>query len=380
MQNPLVNRRAWIGITTLLILFMVISYFSASQAPKQFPKYVSDSPSPTGVKALFTFLKNEKDMVKRWPQSPTLLPNGESNQTLVMIEPFFIPDSEEMNAYKDFIKAGNTIILFKENPIGMFDLKTTHGEIDSPIDEDPNVYNQEGNRFHAEVNSSVRLQTNKQDEILLYDEAGTIALKRSYDKGSLIVTNSPEWMTNGKLLNNDHLPLVLSLFNEENVSNLLFDEYTHGGQNAATIVTLYPKWFLFLLLQGILLTLLWLWYAGKRFGPIFIPREETVRFSDEGIKALAAWYLRGRRYQDSLVIQADYVKLLLQERWHIPYSKGWEDLSDHLERNLTQMHKFEILSFLNGLSNILEKEKISKQEYIIWSKKLDRLQKEVEAE
>ncbi len=36
--------------------------------------------------------------------------------------------------------------------------------------------------------------------------------------------------------------------------------------------------------------------------------------------------------------------------------------------------------FLNGLTNILEKEKISKQEYLLWSKKLDRLRKEVEDE
>ena len=297
-----------------------------------------------------------------------------------MIEPYFMPDSEEMDAYKAFMEAGNTILLFKKNPKGMFDLNTVLGETQSSTDEEPNVFDLEEKAFRAEINSPVRLQTNEQDEILLYDEAGPIALKRDYGEGELIVSISPEWITNGKLLNNDHIPLVISLINEGNAGTFLFDEYIHGVQNASTIGTLYPKWFLLLMLQGILMTLLWLWYAGKRFGPIFIPREETVRFSDEGIRALAAWYIRGRRYHDSLVIQADYVKLLLQERWGIPYSKEWKDLSDQFERKSPKMPKLEIPTFLKGLVNILEKEKISKQEYLLWSKKLDRLQKEVEAE
>src|SRR5699024_8055442 len=77
-----------------------------------------------------------------------------------------------------------------------------------------------------------------------------------------------------------------------------------------------------------LLTLFWLWYQGKRFGPLRQPREATVRFSNEKTSALAAWYQRGRRYQDSIVIQADYLKLLLQEKWGIPYQQGWQECND----------------------------------------------------
>lgn len=139
-------------------------------------------------------------------------------------------------------------------------------------------------------------------------------------------------------------------------------------------------WFLLLLLQGGLLTILWLWYNGKRFGPIFTVREETVRFSDEGIRALAAWYMRGRRYHDSLEIQADYVKLSLQERWRIPYRLEWRELPVYFERKWPQLPKAEIHSLLNGLADILEKEKISKEEYLLWSKKIDRIRKEVEDE
>ena len=326
------------------------------------------------MKALYTYVKNHNDSVNRWTHSPDRLPRHPENQMLVMIEPYFFPESEEMEAYKDFMEAGNTILLFKKNPKGMFGLSVDYTE----TDDEGILYDQEGTEYQAEATSTVRIQTNDQDSILLYDDAGTIALKRSFGDGQLIVSNSPDWMTNGKVLNEDHIPLILSLINEGNTTQFLFDEYIHGVQGAAATLAFYPMWFLLLMLQGGLLSILWLWYRGKRFGPIFLPREETVRFSDEGMRALAAWYMRGRRYHDSLVIQADYVKLLLQERWRIPYRKEWQDLTGHFEQKWPHMPTAEIHSLLKGLKTILEKEKVSKQEYLLWSKKIDRMRKEVE--
>ncbi|WP_066062544.1 DUF4350 domain-containing protein [Neobacillus soli] len=372
------NRQGWIWIAILLFLFIVISFSLLSQKPKAYPNYVSDSPSPTGVKAFYTYLNKVKD-VNRWDHSPNLFQKSHEKKLLVMVEPAFIPDKKEMDAYIDFMKDGNTILLFKDNPKGMFDLNT------GPFEETPSftkdelkVYDQNHKAFMAEISSPIRLIPNKQDQILFKDDAGLIALKRTFGNGQLIVTITPEWIINSQLLDEDHLPLILKLINESKASEILFDEYVHDGQNAAAITTLYPKWFLLLLLQGILLVILWLWYKGKRFGPIIVPRDETVRFSDEGIRALTAWYLRGKRYHDSLLIQADYAKLLLQERWQIPYSRDWKDLASYLERKWLGIPRGDIRPFLNGLSTIMEKEKISKQEYLLWSRKLDQLRKEVE--
>lgn len=363
----------WVGLSLLLIVFIVSSYFVIEKQPKEYPAYVSDSPSPTGVKAFYTYLKNNHDTVKTWSASPEKLPRNSEKQVLVMIEPYFIPDSEEIKSYEDFMEAGNTILLIQENPKGMFDLSVELKETDLS-----SVKDQKGKEHTVEEITPVRLKPTDQDKILLSDEAGTVAFKRSIGEGRLIVANSPAWLMNGNILEEDHLPLVLSLIEEADANKFLFNEYIHGGKNAKNVLTLYPRWFLLLLLQGVIFSILWLWYRGKRFGPIFIPREETVRFSDEGIRALAAWYMRGRRYHDSLVIQAEYVRLLLQERWRIPYQKEWTDLSDQFEKKWPKMPKAEIHSLLKGLMNVLEKETLSKQEYLLWSKKLERIRKEVE--
>lgn len=338
---------------------------------------MSDSPSPTGVKAFYTYVKDKKE-VKRWSFSPKNLPKNEDNYLLLMVEPYFIPEKEEMEAYFEFMKNGNTILLFHNNPKGMFDLEIEHIGSETYIGENLRVSDTRGTSYRADLHSSIRLQTNEQDKILLKDEAGVLAFKRSIGKGQLIVSNSPEWLTNGSILSADHLPLILSLINEEENTSLLYDEFVHGAQNSSTFLTLYPKWFLLLLLQGALIVILWLIARGRRFGPIFIPREESVRFSDEGIRALSAWYIRGRRYHESLLFQADYVKLLLQERWGIPVSKEWKDLSAPLERKWTNIPAHEITTFLNELITILQKENVNKQEYLLWSKRLDRLRKEVE--
>ncbi|MCH1626695.1 DUF4350 domain-containing protein [Fredinandcohnia quinoae] len=376
MQKLKSRRRTWIWLIVLLFLFMALSYFIQSKEPTYYPSYVSKSPSPTGVKAFYTYLKNETE-VKKWTHSPTLLSKHTDDQMLIMIEPFSIPTTEEMNAYEDFMKAGNTIILFKSNPKGMFDLKVEPFDFDI-IENEMTVYTQAGKSYEAEVNSSVRLIEENHSEILLHDDAGVIALKKSFGNGELIVSLTPEWLMNGKIVEADNIPLIISLLNEENHQMILFDEYTYVGDGNSTLLAVYPKWFVLVIILGIIIMLLYLWNEGKRFGPIFTPREESVRFSDEGLRALTAWYLKGNRYHDSLKIQADYNKLLMQERWGIPYKKEWLDLTTQLELKLSNSGHFDIKAFINGLNHVLNKGKISKQEYVLWSKKLDRLRKEVE--
>ena len=95
-------------------------------------------------------------------------------------------------------------------------------------------------------------------------------------------------------------------------------------------------------------------------------------------KALAAWYIRGHRYHDSLVIQADYVMTLLHEHWRISSHNEWKDLTIQFERKWPHISKEEIHTLLNGLTKMLQKSKVSKQEYLLWSKKLEMIRKEVE--
>lgn len=367
------KKKTWIWLIILLFIFVLASFFLFSEKPKSYPNYVSESPSPTGVKAVYTYLHNHYDTVKRWKHTPNLINHKKENQLLIMIEPFFMPTSEEINEYENFMNAGNTILLISEKPDGFFDLKSDIVEKDLS-NKKLKIKDQNGITYRGEVNSSIRLQTKKQDKVLLHDTEGAIALKRAYGDGHLIVSVAPEWLTNGRILASDHIPLILTLINEEKPASIFFDEYVHMGENASTVWTVYPKWFLIVMLQIFVISILFLWAKGKRFGPILIPREETVRFSDEGVKALAAWYLRGKKYRDSLNIQSDFVKQLIQERYGIPSTVEWFEMIDLFQRKRINVTDVQIL---NDIGAVLQNEKLTKQEYLLWSKRLERLREEV---
>ncbi|WP_041809259.1 DUF4350 domain-containing protein [Evansella cellulosilytica] len=372
------NVRRMIVWISILAIFLVVSYFGFSNQPREYPAYISSSPSPTGVKALYTYMENEYDDVTRWYNSPDVLQSEQS--LLLMIEPFFVPMEEEMNEYVRFMEEGNTILLFSENPVGMFDIKVEYGYLTEPLEEEYHSVQMNEQSYQSMFLSNIRIQTEENDEVLITDDLGAIAIRRPIGEGHLMIVNTPHWTMNTYLLDYDHIPLVLQMIEEgyEDHEAIIFDEYIHHQGNAATFITVYPKWFILFMIQGALLAILLLLYQGKRFGPIYQVRDEAVRFSDEGTRALAAWYLRGSRYADALAMQADYLKLLLQEKWMISYNREWKDISEELDRKWARKSHQEIKAFLEGLHIVLGKQKVSKQEFLLWSKRLEELRKGVE--
>lgn len=372
------SRRTWIWLVIILIVFLLVSYTIVSKQPKDYPAYLSISPAPSGVKAIFTYLEQENSEVTRWDYKPSKLPSVNDNNLLVMLEPLFVPETEEMEDYIQFMEAGNTVLLFQHNPGGMFEVKTK--QVEPSNREYENITDKHGNKYKANLKSNVGIVAQEEDTILFQHNDIPVAIERSYGKGSLIIVNNPDWIVNSSLLNGDHLSIVLSLLQIEQTDweRILFDEYLHDQQHNVDFQSLYPMWFLLVLLQGGTVSVFYLWMRGKRFGPVISPREEFVRFSDEGIRALAAWFIRGRKYTYALGIQADYLKTIIQDHIGIPYHRDWIEIVDQFDHKVQTISKKEINEFLIGLKKVLEKEKISKQEFLYWSKKIDYVRKEVE--
>ncbi|WP_059173234.1 DUF4350 domain-containing protein [Bacillus sp. FJAT-27445] len=366
--------RSWLPFVGLVTVFIGILIIGYQPEARKYPKYIASSPAPSGVKAIYTFLQ-EKKSAKEWVHPPKVLPKSAHGQLLIMVEPLNISKSAEMKQYEKFMEAGNSILLLSHIPDGFFALKT---EAVEPMEKPNLLADEEENTYKVNVNLSNRLIPAKKDKVLFRDQEGAVATQREVGKGKLYVLVAPELITNSEVLKEDNLAVFLKIVNDANPSAVLFDEYVHGERTALSGVFVYPKWFLLLVLQGMIATAIFLWLKGKRFGPVYAPREEYVRFSDEGIRALAAWYIRGRRYGDSIKIQADFTKRMLQEKWRIPYSMPWSDAADYLERKWTMRSEEEIKDFLQGLSAVLAKGGLNKQEYLLWSRILDDLRIEVE--
>lgn len=376
MPQGYTEKKIWIWLVSLLFIFILFSFLLFKEGPEEYPAYISESPAPMGTKGFYTYLNQEELDVERWQGSPETLTQTEGNELLFMIAPPLFGDEAEQESYQTYMEAGNTIVLLRQNPDGMFDLDTSY--IEEEITEESTTLNGIGT-YEALLQSPFRITTVDDDNVLLMDEEGeAIAVERAYGDGKLIVITEPDWLTNETITENEHFDIVLNLVDFSSYSAIKFDSYVHGAGERISIFTLYPRWLLVFSLELIILTLLWLWLKGKRFGPIIEPREATVRFSDERLKALAIWYIKGKRYQDALKVQANYNKQLLQERYGIPYRKSWQDSLDAINRALTDMSTKEIENYISGLNDVLLKEKITKQEFVSWSKKNERLRKEVE--
>lgn len=348
--------------------------FSRDNAPRQYPPYVSHSPSPTGTKALYTYLEESDIETKQWKSDPSSL-TKERNTLLLMIEPSSSLSMEETAYYERFMEKGNTIVFFSERPKGFFNL--TMEDVEQFSEDVAFSYN--GQRYELYMSDFERFVLSDGDKSLLTNSAGTFGLERQFGEGRLIAIKGSNFLVNEYVTEAEHAEFITTLIEDiyEEGQVIIFDEFVHDSSRLSSFVNAFPIPIVVIFLQGIIIAILWLLYKGKRFGPIYEPRIDTVRFSDEGIVALASWYMREEKFEESLKVQADYVKQRLYDKWNIPYHWSWEDSKGLLKQKWDLPNK-DIEQFVDDLQQVLRKPHINKDEYVTWSKRLDDLRKEVE--
>ena len=386
-QSP--RARIWIGIFLGICLFIGLGILLTPQGPTQYPAYLTESPSPSGVKAFYTLLEKNFTQVDSWKKPPQALPILASRQLMIMVEPSVPLNSDEIEQWTQWLEAGNDLWLLDRNPKGLFHLQTsllssatnseTNEETNSTSDPITTISGSEEwqGTYHATLETDARLIAESNDHILLQDKLGIIALSRAYGQGELMVLLAPEWLTNGLILDQDHLQLVLPFISRANPKVIWFNDFVHRNSNLPTALAVYPEWLLVLLAQVLISFLLWLWYKGKRFGSIRTPREWAVRFGDERIRAVASWYERGKFYQESLAIQSKFLYHAVQERWGIPSNL---EEPEFIEATIQRMPADKQQQWLQTWRELKKNypHKITLKAFLKCSKLLDDLQKEVE--
>lgn len=373
--------RIWIGCFLGICLFVGLGMLLMPQNPTVYSEYVTESPSPSGVKAFYTLLEKNFTPVESWGKPAQALLLLASRQLMIMVEPSTPLSSNEIEQWIKWLEAGNQLWLLDRNPKGLFHLQTSLisqeiGQVSLPITTVLGSEEWEGT-YHTTLKTDARLVAEPKDHVLLKDERGVIALSRAYGQGELMVLLAPEWLTNGMILQQENLRLVLPFILRADPEVIWFNDYVHRNKNLPTVLGVYPQWFLVLLTQGLICCLLWLWYKGKRFGSVQIPREWVVRFGDERIRAIASWYEKGKFYQESLSIQDEFFRHAVQERWGIPSSlESHEFIETALQRMPPDQQKQRLQTWRE--LNEAKTNKLSLQVYLKWSKFYDDMQKEVE--
>jgi hypothetical protein len=372
--------KSWIGLLLSLALFLGLGSFLLPHTPQQYPSYTTESPSPTGLKAFYSWMNDHLEHVGVWQKDTLSLPQSGNPQTMIVVESREPFNPEEEQYYIEWMERGHQLWLIQSHPrdFGIHVKSDPVGNIEEL--REITGYDQWAGEFKGIVGSEIRLEPDMNDRILLKDSYGPIAFARSYGDGELIVFITPEWFTNENIVKHNHLEMILPLLQDETTTTgaLWFNEYVHGYGSQPPLLEAYPPWLLFAFAQLIIMTLLWLWYKGKRFGAVENPREWSVRFGDERIRAMAAWYERGGFLTESLKIQEEFIRFRIQERWGIPARLDANTLMDAARQRLSPRELSEWQELWIGLEQMKVKNKISHKEYIQRSKQLDQIRKELD--
>lgn len=301
-----------------VFLFIGLGLALARPGLPDYAPYLSFSPDTDGVKGIRLLFERGGAAVKEWRLPPERLPDGGGDQLYIAVEPQGTA-KESGDALLQWAEAGNEVIVFGEAGIPLLE------EL-SPLYVDPGladgiVYavSRDGveTAAAATVTGEQRLKIAggaAGTETLLRDEAGVLAVRKEVGAGSVTVSLTGEWLTNGNILTADHFELSWRLLNGADAAGrtVYFDEYHHGYSVSPGIAQVYPEWLLAALLQVALAGAAWLWQRGKRFGPAYTPRVFRVRRGDETLLAVAGWYNRGGLAAEALGHSVAHLRHLLQ--------------------------------------------------------------------
>ncbi|SEO64331.1 hypothetical protein SAMN04488134_11046 [Amphibacillus marinus] len=376
MKNWLANKRSIILFLVLFLVLLIGSVLLTEEPLENYPAFDVSSPSPTGVKAFVEALQESGFQVERLARDIAYLENESlTNDAIIMIEPSFQVDEQVKNAYTQYLDSGGTIYFFGTEPTAFFEVET------HPIDQfsDETVVEGAMGQFEAEVYGWERIEATEEDQVILTDEQGILAIERQYQNGGkLVVVVEPVWLTNQAILIDDHLDILMGIINFHQHHQVWFDTFQYGNYYQPRFDQIYPAPFLAVAIGLLILSTLWLWMSGKRFGVARDRRDQVVRFGDERIRAIANWQIKGKNYQQALIIQVHYLKQLIFERTGTPVTASWSTYQQVLERLLPEKTNKSISDFNNQLQAQLNKEHATKQEFVEWTKRIDQIRGEVE--
>lgn len=309
-------RRYRVGIAIAILLLLVCGWLLVEPQGQDAPPYVSTSAKPDGLKAWTALLEEKGNRVKAWKQPMRVLPNGKG-QALVVVEPLHMTANEQEELFS-WVKEGNDLIVFQEEADGWetFQLSTFRLEDDENTQE-KNIKGPmltEGQ--YGIPQTSYRIHSSSAVEVLLYDDQGILAGRTQVGEGSVMLFLVPKWLTNESILDHSHFEAIWPYF-QKKWSVLWMDEYHHGFQEKPGWLAVYPGWLIAGMVQVGLALLIWVWWQGKRFGPVYTLREWTVRRGDETLLAVSSWYEYRNLAKDALLHREAFLRQLLFDHWGV---------------------------------------------------------------
>lgn len=368
-----------IALVIAIFLLVGISLLIVKPAPPSYPPYVAKSAQPNGSKAIVMLMEEKGKRIKEWRQPMKFLPS-QAGQVLISLEPKGMTELEREELL-DWVALGNDLILFAEEPAdweqASFQLILQENEEE---EAERKIWGPQlsGNR-NGVVQSPLRLDKSQDMEELLSDDAGVLAGRTTISEGTVSLFLVPQWMSNGQVARHDHFEAIWPYLQNE-WSVVWMDEYHHGYRDQPSLFALYPGWLIAGFAQLGLLLLMWIWWRGKRFGPIYTLREWTVRRGDETLLAVSSWYERRRLAIDALRHRETYLRQLMHERWGVHQRAEHHEILQVARTKWNESELAALVQVLQRLEQIKTENAYSQKQLLADSLLLDKILKRLEKE
>lgn len=372
------QRKLILSLCIAILLFLTVGYLGIGPGATDYPAYLSFSPDRDGTKAFKLLLEQKGKAAKEWRQSWRFLPQG-SQQALVVIEPDQLQPGEQ-EPLMAWVEQGNALFLFQSDPLDWEQFATEEtGDADSYWRYVERVEPEAETKEKAVVETINRLVAVRGQKTLLQDQTGILAAQTDVGAGQITLFLTPEWLQNENIAEYNHFELIWPYLQKE-YEAIWFDEFHHGYQEQPGLLAVYPEWLLFFTVQFSIAALLWIWWKGKRFGPVYTLREWVVRRGDETILAVAGWYERRRLAKEACRHQEAYLRRLFQQKWGLPAHASTREIVSMARMRWDDKSATRVEGLLRRLQEVEKGKRYSGKELLQDSRWIDEITNRLEKE
>jgi len=292
-----VSKRRLGVLSAIAIAVLILITLVAAPASNKLNSGSTYNRAPDGYGAWYTFMAERGTPLQRW-QKPLSGFGDRQDVTLLRVHSRLVPNQLD-TPERDWVKKGNTLVIVGvHQPVTEAAFSTRQ---DSPV----------GN-----VKIDTRRRHKSSNDTIFGDEFGAIIWQQQRGKGQVVFVTTPHFAANAyqdfpanyellaKLVTQENLGDKIrheTINSSANANQLWVDEYIHGykdkeaierevGENAISYLIKTP---LFpLLIQGIVILLVAIWAANRRFGQPVTLSAPVVDNSEAYIRALAGVLLK----------------------------------------------------------------------------------------
>jgi hypothetical protein len=303
-------------VFVIFALFGVVSYFMLGGAPAQEAEktthFTSFSSTKSGVKALFVLLDKlgyDTQQLREPPDSTA--PDAD---VLVVVKPTVrYPSVGKSSSLGRWVRGGGTLLVFigAGDVVPGLDLSAVgsgagSGNVEAWVSKEYSA----GVR-RLQLHSTSRF-ANTYGGVLASDKLGAISVERRIGKGAVIALSDPWLASNSEIGKADNAVFLANLISEhvDRGGRVAFDEYSQGFEAPKTPLGVLPPAVRLALGQTVLVALLALYSAGRRFGAVRPAQEAHQRRpAHEYVRAVGRLYRKAHAGGPALGLICDSFRL-----------------------------------------------------------------------